>query len=110
MFAVVRGIPAGAVATYGQVAEVLGHPGVARHVGNALAASDKARVPVPWHRVVAAGGKISTRGQEQRRMLEAEGVAFTDRGKVQLSRSAWSPQTGRRPRVRAKSKATRSTS
>ena len=89
VFAVVRKIPRGKVATYGQIAEMLGHPGVARHVGNALAACDHAHAPVPWQRVVNAKGMVSTSGTRQRELLEREGVQFTSAGGVDLRRHRW---------------------
>jgi methylated-DNA-protein-cysteine methyltransferase-like protein len=78
---VVRDIPRGRVATYGQVAAMVGVPRGARAVGWALRALSKAAArSVPWHRVVGAGGRISPRagpGPElQRRRLRAEGVTF----------------------------------
>jgi methylated-DNA-protein-cysteine methyltransferase-like protein len=81
VYAAVRAIPRGRVATYGQVAAMVGVPRGARAVGWALRAL-KAREErsVPWHRVVGAGGRISPRagaGPElQRRRLRAEGVRF----------------------------------
>jgi methylated-DNA-protein-cysteine methyltransferase-like protein len=81
VYALVREIPRGRVATYGEVAVMLGVPRGARAVGwalRALPAAQSARVP--WHRVVGAGGRISPRGgpgpQIQRRRLRAEGVRF----------------------------------
>jgi methylated-DNA-protein-cysteine methyltransferase related protein len=81
VYAAVRAIPRGRVATYGQVASMVGVPRGARAVGWALRALSKARErSVPWHRVVGAGGRISPRagpGPElQRRRLRAEGVTF----------------------------------
>jgi methylated-DNA-protein-cysteine methyltransferase-like protein len=79
VYAAVRAIPRGRVATYGQVAALLGVPRGARAVGWALRALPAGN-SVPWHRVVGAGGRISIRagaGPElQRRRLRAEGVAF----------------------------------
>jgi len=81
VYALVRRIPRGRVATYGQVAAMLGVVRGARAVGWALRAlTEDGAAHVPWHRVVGAGGRISPRGgpgpQIQRRRLRAEGVAF----------------------------------
>ena len=81
VYAVVRAIPRGRVATYGQVAAMLGVPRGARAVGWALRAlSPSAERSTPWHRVVGAGGRISLRAGPgpglQRRRLRAEGVTF----------------------------------
>jgi methylated-DNA-protein-cysteine methyltransferase-like protein len=77
----VRRIPRGRVSTYGDVAAAAGLPGHARQVGYALAALEPDS-DVPWHRVVNAKGRISTRGADrsvellQRAMLRDEGVRF----------------------------------
>ncbi|MBW2257147.1 MAG: MGMT family protein [Deltaproteobacteria bacterium] len=95
VYQVVRQVPPGHVTTYGDVATVLGSPRVARHVGWALAALPPERSEdVPWHRVINAKGTISFRGdpwrgETQRRRLEAEGVAFDERGRVDLRRLRW---------------------
>lgn len=91
VFAVVRRIPRGRVATYGQIAGVLGSPKVARHVGFALAAVGNAKRPVPWHRVVNARGQVSPRSdglasEDQYDLLESEGVEFRPNGSVDLRR------------------------
>jgi methylated-DNA-protein-cysteine methyltransferase-like protein len=90
VYAQVREIPRGRVATYGQVAALLGVPRGARAVGwalRALLATEEGSVP--WHRVVGAGGGISSRAgpgpRIQRRLLEKEGVAFRS-GRVDLAR------------------------
>ena len=93
IYAVVRKIPRGRVATYGQVAIAAGLRGHARQVGYALNALPSGR-PVPWHRVINAKGEISPRsvpGSEkvQRMLLEREGVVFDDRGRVSLLRFRW---------------------
>lgn len=95
IYAVVAGIPKGKVATYGQVALLAGLPGRARLVGYALhAAADPL---LPWHRVVNAKGEISLRsggsgGDEvQRLRLEAEGVFFDRRGRIDPERYRWRP-------------------
>jgi methylated-DNA-protein-cysteine methyltransferase-like protein len=89
----VRGVPAGRVVTYGQVALELGSPAAARAVGYALhflpGDSD-----VPWWRVVNMGGGISVRGRgeaadAQRRLLEGEGVEFRREGAIDLRQYRW---------------------
>ena len=95
IYAVVRLIPKGRVATYGQIASLAGLTGHARQVGYALH-----NLPdnsgVPWHRVVNARGEISRRSEPgydfiQRDMLEAEGVAFGATGRLELQRFRWKP-------------------
>lgn len=96
IYAVVRRIPRGKVATYGQVATVAGMHGAARLVGYALHAS-KDHHGVPWHRVVAAGGRLTlakldpSAAMTQRIRLEHEGVAFTGRGSVDMAACQWAP-------------------
>lgn len=91
VYDVVRQIPFGRVATYGQVAKIVGPPCDARRVGWALASlgNKKEAYPVPWQRVIGAGGKISLTGSDQRERLEAEGVEFDVRGRIDLSRFGW---------------------
>jgi len=88
----VRRIPAGRVATYGQIAHMLDHPHAARTVGWALR-SAPAGSDIPWHRVVNAAGRISlpsTSGKsEQRRRLEAEGIIFEPDHHIDLTRFGW---------------------
>ncbi|MCA9501813.1 MAG: MGMT family protein [Myxococcales bacterium] len=104
VYRVVRRVPEGRVATYGQVAALAGMPGAARQIGWALNALDESD-DVPWHRVINARGEISGRGEReveglQRARLEAEGIVFDARGRVDLGRFGW------RPRSRAKRTAT----
>jgi methylated-DNA-protein-cysteine methyltransferase-like protein len=99
IYSVVRRIPRGRVATYGQVATLAGLAGHARQVGYALNALPDGTV-VPWHRVVNAAGKISARatpGGEmvQQLLLEKEGVRLDARGLIPLERVRWQPR--RRP-------------
>jgi len=96
----VRQIPAGKVSTYGQLAAYLTPPAGlgerayqvrgARMVGGAMAACP---ADVPWQRVINSQGKVSQREgageQQQRILLEAEGVNFDDRERVDLSLFGW---------------------
>jgi methylated-DNA-protein-cysteine methyltransferase related protein len=107
VFSLVRQIPKGKVSTYGRIAAMLGHPGVARHVGNALAACGSEDFPVPWHRVVNASGKISTGGSEQHTLLLREGVRFGASGAIPLAEFLWTPGE---PRRAARTKVSRSRS
>ncbi len=78
IWAVVRKIPRGRVASYGQVARAAGFPGTARQVVWALRAAPPSAA-LPWHRVLGAGGKIllpGAAGLEQRLRLQSEGVTF----------------------------------
>jgi methylated-DNA-protein-cysteine methyltransferase-like protein len=90
----VRRIPAGCVASYGQVAELADLPGNARQVGQVLGGLPDGS-DVPWHRVVNAKGAISQRayslGSEdlQRLLLEEEGIIFSDSGKIALASSRY---------------------
>jgi methylated-DNA-protein-cysteine methyltransferase-like protein len=98
----VRQIPTGKVATYGQIARMLPVPeGVdpkaylslgPRWVGSAMA---QCPGDVPWQRVINSKGEISPRpgAEEQRRLLEAEGVEFDARGRVDLGRFGWEAAT-----------------
>ncbi len=95
---VVRQIPPGKVGTYGQVASLIPPPtGVrsedfkafrARWAGQAMA---ECPADVPWQRVINSEGKISPRpgAEHQRQLLEAEGVDFDAKGRVDLKRFGW---------------------
>jgi methylated-DNA-protein-cysteine methyltransferase related protein len=98
IYGIVRRIPRGRVATYGQVAALAGLAGHARQVGYALHALPDAST-VPWHRVINAKGEISLRsvpgaGLTQRMLLEREGVRFDMRGRIALERYRWAPRRG----------------
>jgi methylated-DNA-protein-cysteine methyltransferase-like protein len=101
IYAVVRRIPCGKVATYGQVAALAGFARHARQVGYALndlpSGSD-----VPWHRVVNARGEVSPRAapgweEVQKDLLEQEEVCLGPHDRVDLARYGWKPRT-RHPR------------
>jgi methylated-DNA-protein-cysteine methyltransferase-like protein len=95
IYAVVRQIPRGKVATYGQIADLCGLPRQARLVGYALYRVDMAHSDVPWHRVINAKGEVSEspfrQGTDylQRSLLEQEGIEFDAKGKIHLQRYRW---------------------
>ncbi len=95
--ALIRSVPKGRVATYGQIAVLAGAPGAARRVAWLLHSSSRTE-RLPWHRVINSRGRISLPpggGYElQRSLLEAEGVRF-DGDSVDMRRCLW------RPRLRA---------
>ncbi|MDP9120597.1 MAG: MGMT family protein [Acidobacteriota bacterium] len=108
IYAIVRLIPAGRVATYGQVASLAGLPRQARQVGYALHALAEGS-DVPWQRVVNARGTVSPRADSgwegyQRFLLEEEGVSFSGGGQIDLDRWRWDPKSipvpARRSRAR----------
>ena len=112
VWGLVRRIPAGRVATYGQIASMVPPPEDVdgkvylafgpRWVGGAMAACPP---DVPWHRVVNAQGKISVRAGSghdvQQERLEAEGVLLDNNGRIDLDRHQWrqpgTPVQGRLP-------------
>jgi methylated-DNA-protein-cysteine methyltransferase-like protein len=96
IYAVVRRIPRGRVATYGQVARLAGIGRDPRQVGYALHVLPRHSL-VPWHRVINARGEISLPRSEggdvtQRFLLEREGVRFNARGRVDLDLFGWKPR------------------
>lgn len=91
VYEVVRSIPRGKVATYGDVARAIGRPRSARYVGYALRANPSPGEDIPCHRVVFADGQICDNfafggPDAQRKLLEDEGVIFTDDTHVDLER------------------------
>ncbi|RMH17404.1 MAG: MGMT family protein [Gemmatimonadetes bacterium] len=91
-----RTIPAGQVASYGDVAAALGRPRAARAVGGALA-----RLPddsdVPWWRVINGRGVVSTpdlhhHARIQRALLEHDGIRFGPDGRIDWERFGWEPE------------------
>ena len=86
----VEAIPEGRVASYGQIARLLGFPRAARQVGWAMrCCSDD----IPWQRVVKDSGEIAGGGHAEFRriLLEEEGVAFLPDGRVDMPRCRWLP-------------------
>lgn len=98
IYSLVRKIPAGKVATYGQIAQLLGKQGHARQIGYALyrVAPDS---DIPWQRVVNAQGMISHSPQRQgsddlqRILLEQEDIVFNAQGKLKLQHYRWRPDS-----------------
>jgi methylated-DNA-protein-cysteine methyltransferase-like protein len=92
IYQVVRMIPRGRVATYGQVAGIVSHRRAARTVGWALSALPEGS-DVPWQRVINARGHISLRHRgnaaTQRALLEREGIVFGPSDWIDLSRYQW---------------------
>lgn len=97
IYAMVRRIPAGRVASYGQIAALCGSPRAARIVGWALHVMSEEKLHrVPWHRVINRNGEISTTCSEhtaelQCQLLEREGVRFDLRNgsAVDFKRFGW---------------------
>lgn len=90
IYEIVKRIPEGRVATYGQVAILAGNANLARTVGNALHANPD-NSTIPCHRVVSRKGEVAEYyafgGPEaQRKLLELEGVTFRENGKIDLKK------------------------
>src|SRR5262245_8404245 len=86
-------IPRGRVATYGQLSELIGRRLTPLGIAWALRAVPEGALP--WHRIVNASGGVSTNAEHpglQRKLLEAEGVVFDARGKIDLTRFGWRPR------------------
>jgi methylated-DNA-protein-cysteine methyltransferase related protein len=91
IYILVRQVPPGRVTTYGRIARHVGCS--ARTVGFAMAALPSGH-DVPWQRVINSQGKVSSRRNSdgdiiQRQLLEAEGVLFDPKGRVDLDRYGW---------------------
>jgi methylated-DNA-protein-cysteine methyltransferase-like protein len=88
----IAAIPAGRVATYGQIAILAGKPWGARQVSWILH-SQSGKYGLPWQRVIGAAGRISLPPggglEEQRRLLRREGVVVDARGRIDLERFRW---------------------
>lgn len=89
VYALVRQIPAGRVATYGLIARLVGYPNHARFVGRAMSLTPHGQ-DIPAWRVVNSQGRLAPGWDEQRRLLEAEGVKFLPSGRVRPE-AIWDP-------------------
>ena len=91
----IAAIPEGRVASYGQIAALAGNNRAARQVAWILHSSSKV-YNLPWHRVIGSKGNISLphgRGyEEQRMLLEREGIGFDERDRIDMNRYLWSPE------------------
>jgi methylated-DNA-protein-cysteine methyltransferase related protein len=95
VYSIIIQIPSGKVATYGQIAAMLGNPRGARTVGWAMKSAPR-NMKLPCHRVVnkwgtLAPGEIFGGEEIQRIMLEAEGVNFMSDGKIDMKKNIWKP-------------------
>ncbi|MBR5575555.1 MAG: MGMT family protein [Alphaproteobacteria bacterium] len=91
VYDVVARIPSGRVASFGQIANMIGRPRMARFVG--YASNNKNSWHLPWHRVVFKDGSLcSGFATEQYRSLRAEGVQFTDDKRVIMEMYQWDPE------------------
>ena len=89
IYTVAEQIPHGLVASYGDIATIVGGGCDARTVGYALNEMPPDRASIPWQRIVNKQGGISTRGLSQRQLLEAEGVEFDAQDRVVMARFHW---------------------
>jgi O-6-methylguanine DNA methyltransferase len=92
VISVVRRIPPGRVASYGEVARMAGRPRAARAVGNIMRGCG--RIDVPCHRVIAAGGRLGGYGGSEalkRSLLVAEGIVVSGSRVRDLARVRWQP-------------------
>lgn len=89
VYEVVRQIPRGKVATYGLIARLLGCPAHSRLVGKVMSLTPQGE-GIPAWRVVNSQGRLVPRWDEQRTLLEAEGVGFLPSGKVRRE-AMWNP-------------------
>ncbi len=94
VIAIIKNIPEGKVATYGQIATYAGNPRAARQVSYILHSSSRKK-NLPWHRVINSKGSISLKpghGYElQKQMLKKEGITFQENDCIDLKRFLWIP-------------------
>ena len=93
VYEIVEKIPYGHVATFGQIARMIGRPKMARFVG--YASNNQKSWHLPWHRVVFKDGTLIGEPfyQQQLRKLKAEGVKFTNDKRVIMERFQWQPES-----------------
>jgi len=101
VYTLVKKIPRGRVATYGQIAKSLKLTGGARTAGRAMAACPSGK-GIPWHRVVGAGGKLLIREPYaglQRKLLESEGVQVAEKRILNFPAYQWRPKRAARKKA-----------
>ena len=95
----IRSVPKGYVSTYGDIARMAGNPQAARQVARILHTCAKTE-QLPWHRIINREGRISLKRfqgyEEQKVLLEDEGVAFDKTDKIDLDRYRWHTQLDNR--------------
>ena len=97
VYEIVAQIPAGRVATFGQIARMIGRPKMARFVG--YASNNKKSWHLPWHRVVFKDGSLIGEPfyKQQLKALKEEGVKFTKDKRVKLAEFQWQPESESMP-------------
>jgi len=100
----IRQVPKGKIATYGQIAKLAGKPQGSRGVSWILNSSSKT-YKLPWQRILGASGKISfpegsAEYKKQKKLLVSEGIEFDDKGFIDLARFQWK----KKPLVKKSSK------
>ena len=88
---IIKNVPSGKVLTYGLVAKLAGNPRGARQVSRILYSLTK-KFNLPWHRIINSKGEISLKfegGEQQRMLLEREGVEFSTNQKIDLKKYLW---------------------
>ena len=92
---IIRAIPHGKVATYGQIAAYAGNPAGARQVAWVLHSSSE-KDDLPWHRVINRHGRISLKEdldyKQQKALLEQEGVEFDEQDNIDFDLYLWNPE------------------
>lgn len=88
VYAILKEVPEGRVVTYGMLARLAGQPNYARWVGRAMAEVPE-HLSLPAHRVVNSHGRTAPHWNDQRALLEKEGVGFRPNGCVDLARYRW---------------------
>lgn len=88
VYSIVKEIPEGKVLTYGDIARLAGKPQCSRMVGQAMFHAPQGR-NLPCHRVVNSQGRLAPQWEEQRTILENEGVTFRPNGHIDMAQHLW---------------------